>query len=108
VREVAREKEVAFIDLQALSAQFYEAIGKGNIQPAFATESESTHHSDWGSYEVAKCVVQGIVDLKLPLAKDLTADWAGYDPMKPDLLADFKVPGDPMPAAGGGTAPAGN
>ncbi len=106
VREVAEEDKVLLIDLQNISAQFYEALGPGKSQVAFANASEKTHHSDYGSYEIAKCVMQGIIDLKLPIAQSVTDDWKPFDPAKPDLFADFKLPPDPSP--GRAVTPAGN
>jgi lysophospholipase L1-like esterase len=97
VREVAEEDHVLLIDLQSISAQFYEALGPGKSQVAFANANEKTHHSDYGSYEIAKCVMQGIIDLKLPIAQSAVDDWKPFDPTKPDLFADFKLPPDPMP-----------
>jgi lysophospholipase L1-like esterase len=104
VRQVAEEQKVLLIDLQAISARFYEALGPGRAQVAFANASEKTHHSDYGGYEIAKCVAQGIVDLKLPLAGSLTEDWKPFDPAKPDLFTEFTLPPDP----GLGKTPAGN
>ncbi|MDP9173455.1 MAG: rhamnogalacturonan acetylesterase [Planctomycetota bacterium] len=95
VRELAKEQDVAFIDLQNISARFYEALGKANITPVFANAREGTHHSDYGSYEIAKCVVQGIIDDKLPLAASVVDDWKPFDPSHPDLLANFTLPPDP-------------
>jgi lysophospholipase L1-like esterase len=108
VREVVKAKECLFFDLNAKSAIFYETIGKANIQPAFANASEGTHHSDWGAYEIARCVMQGLIDLKVPIAQSVTDDWKPYDPAKPGLFADYKVPPDPMPGGRGGATPAGN
>ncbi len=106
VREVAREQNVTLIDLQSISAKFYEALGPGKSQVAFANASEKTHHSDYGSYEIAKCVLQGIVDTKLPLATGITEDFHPFDPNHPDDPADFLLPPDPFPSAD--RTPAGN
>ena len=108
VREVAEEDHVLFIDLQNISAKFYEALGPGKSQVAFANASEKTHHSDYGSYEIAKCVLQGVMDAKIPLATSISEDFKLFDPAKPDLFADFKLPLDPMPAGGRAATPAGN
>lgn len=95
VRRVAKEQNVALIDLQKMSAAFYEALGKGRAQVAFANEREQTHHSDYGSYEIAQCIVQGIIDNKLPLARSIVDGWKTFDPSHPALFADFKLPADP-------------
>ncbi|MBC7368643.1 MAG: rhamnogalacturonan acetylesterase [Undibacterium sp.] len=93
VRSVAREQKVALIDLNALSAQFYEALGPMQIGSAF---QDGTHHNNYGSYELAKCVVAGIRAAKLDLAQHLAADAIPFDPTKPDAVADFKMPASPQ------------
>src|SRR4051812_10555339 len=78
VRRVAREQNVALIDLHAMSKTLYEAVGPANARKLFAG-NDTTHHSDYGSYELAKCVVEGIRQSGLPLAKML-ADTPPFDP----------------------------
>lgn len=70
VRQVAREEGVGLVDLNAMSKVFYESLGKDKAPEAFAP-GDLTHHSDFGSYELAKCVVDGILQNQLPLAKYL-------------------------------------
>lgn len=91
VREIAREKSVPLIDLQSSSATFYEALGPERSHQAFATMQEGTHHNDYGSYEIAKCVLNGIKDAKLGLAKYIVDDFKGFDPAKPDPIDAFKM-----------------
>jgi lysophospholipase L1-like esterase len=98
VRLVAREKTVPLIDLQTMGAAFYESMGDAASHTAFATPKENTHHSDYGSYEIAQCVVQSIKDLKLPLAADIVDDFKGYDPSHPDRFEDFHIPHSPLNA----------
>ena len=43
-----------------------------------------------GAYEVAKCVIEGMKKAKLPIVKDLKADYINFDPSKPDKFKDFK------------------
>jgi lysophospholipase L1-like esterase len=92
VREVAREEGVAIIDLNAASVKLYRALGK-NLDLAF---QDGTHHNNYGSYELARCVVEGIKENKLALAKHLAADHAPFDPTRPDELANFHIPASPM------------
>jgi hypothetical protein len=66
VRELAKEDGVAIIDLHAMSKVFYAALGPENIDKAF---QDATHHNNYGSYELAKCVVEGIRRNELDLAK---------------------------------------
>jgi lysophospholipase L1-like esterase len=95
MKEVAKDKNVPLIDLNEMSMRFYEAIGPGpdKLDKLF---SDGTHHSDFGAYELAKCVVQGVIDQKLPIAASVIADWKTFDPAKPDPLAAFHMPVDPQ------------
>jgi len=94
VRQAAREENVALIDLNAMSKPFYEALGPTGAHAAFAGH-DTTHHSDYGSYELARCIVQGIKDGKLPLAEFLV-ETPKFDPAHPDAFASFDVPGEPL------------
>ena len=97
VRRAAREQGVALIDLNAMSKPYYEALGPRDAHLAFAG-NDTTHHSDFGSYELAKCVVEGIRRAKLPLTKYLV-ETPAFNPARPDPPAQFAVPLDPLPAA---------
>jgi lysophospholipase L1-like esterase len=92
VRLVAREKNVPLIDLQNMGAAFYEAMGPEGSHRAFANARENTHHNDYGSYEIAQCVLQGIRQNKLELAAFIVDDFKGFDPSHPDPIETFKVP----------------
>jgi len=85
------------IDLNAMSLKFYKALGPA-IGLAF---QDGTHHNNYGSYELAKCVVDGIQQNKLGLANHLAKDWSPFDPSKPDDVKTFYMPASPMrdPAA---------
>jgi lysophospholipase L1-like esterase len=101
MRQVAQEQHVPLIDLNAMSMTLFEAIGPDNLPKAFV---DGTHQNAYGSYELAKCVVNGIVALKLPWAQDLTDDWKPFDPAHPDPLETFRLPPDVQldPARPGG------
>lgn len=92
VREVAREGAVALIDLHAMSKVFYRALGT-NLNQAF---QDGTHHNSYGSYELARCVVEGIRENVPALAKFLGADADAFDPGKPDAPDQFKMAASPM------------
>ncbi len=99
-REAAKEEDVAMIDLNAMSKTLYEALGpKPSIQlfehNADASKFDGTHHSPYGAYELAKCVVVGIQQAKLDIAAHISKDFHGFDPAKPDALAQFDVPPSP-------------
>ena len=91
-REVAKEENCALIDLNAMSLVFYQALGT-NLDQAF---QDPTHHNNYGSYELAQCVVEGIKQAKLPLAKFIVDDFKGFDPSKPDAVANFEMPVSPV------------
>ena len=97
VRQAAKEEHVALIDLNAMSKTFYDALGQTDAHLAFAGK-DTTHHDNYGSYELAKCIVEGIRQNKLPVAKFLV-DMPPFDPAHPDPLARFDVPAEPPRAA---------
>jgi len=95
VRQVAREDSVPLIDLNAMSKRFYEALGPETSKLAFAP-NDGTHHNNYGSYELARCIVEGIRSNKLALAKYLVKDVPSFDPSHPDPIESFKVPPSPQ------------
>jgi lysophospholipase L1-like esterase len=92
VREVASEENVALIDLHAMSKVFYKALGAEKIGKAF---QDGTHHNNYGSYELAKCVIEGIKQNKLGLAKFIVDDFKDFDPAHPDPVETFEMPSSP-------------
>jgi lysophospholipase L1-like esterase len=97
VRQAAKEEKVPLIDLNAMSKSLYEAWGPELSKRAFAP-NDATHHNNYGSYELARCIVEGIRANKLGLVKYLTRDVAPFDPGKPDAIDSFKVPESPQRA----------
>jgi lysophospholipase L1-like esterase len=94
VRQVAEEETVPLIDLTAMSKTFYEALGPEKSRLAFK-EGDGTHHNNYGSYELAKCIVEGIKRNRLAIVKYLVNDAPAFDPARPDPLESFKVPPSP-------------
>lgn len=97
VRQLAREERVPMIDLHELSSKLYEAWGPEASKRSFAP-NDGTHHNNYGSYELAKCVVEGIRANKLGLMKYLATDLAAFDPSHPDSIDAFTVPASPQNA----------
>ena len=95
VRQVAAEERVPLIDLHALSATLYETLGPPKSETLFKT-GDGTHHNNYGAYELARCVVEGIRAGKLPLAKFLADDPAPFDPAHPDAVESFAIPPSPQ------------
>lgn len=94
VRKVAREERVVLIDLNQMSKVLYETWGPEKSVLAFK-EGDGTHHNNYGSYELAKCIVEGIRANKLALAKYLVSDVPRFDPSRPDSLDTFNIPPSP-------------
>jgi lysophospholipase L1-like esterase len=94
VRQAAREENVPLIDLNAMSKELYEALGKDGSGILFK-QGDGTHHDNYGAYELAKCIVEGIKENKLAIAKYLVKDVPAFDPGHPDAIATFDVPASP-------------
>ena len=96
VREIAAADQVALIDLDRMSTAFYEALGPEKCPLAFSNGGkDTTHHNNYGAYELAKCVAQGIRDAHMPLAEFLATDFTGFVPAHPDDPATFRLAPSP-------------
>jgi lysophospholipase L1-like esterase len=98
VRLVSKEQGVALIDLNAMSETLYEVLGPEAAKELFPTVNgriEATHHNDFGAYELAKCVVEGIKAQHLRVADRLLGDTPRFDPKNPDDVGRFDVPPSP-------------
>ncbi len=96
-RQAAHELGAAFIDLHAMSIRFYEALeahGPGYSRQAFAGQ-DNTHHNNYGSYELARCVAAALGRVDPVLAAALRPAFKDFDPVHPDELATFAVPPSP-------------
>ena len=96
-REAAAETGAALIDLNAQSKTLYEAFGETGSEHLFEhnadyLQKDATHHSPFGAYELAKLIIQGLIEAKLPIAQQVVDDWKRFDPAQPDPEADFRVP----------------
>ena len=98
VRQAAKEEKVSLIDLTEMSKHLYEALGKDGSGALFK-EGDGTHHNNYGSYQLAKCIVQAIRDQKLPLSKYLVKNLPKFDPKRPDAFAAFSIPASPAVTA---------
>ena len=92
VRLVAAELAVPLIDLHAMSRVFYQALGD-RLMTAF---QDGTHHNNYGSFELAKCVVEGIRISVPELAVKLRPEVKPFDPARPDPPEDFIYPPSPV------------
>jgi lysophospholipase L1-like esterase len=100
VRKICREEGVPLVDLNAMSKVLYEALGPGQAPAVFATgpsgKTDTTHQADYGSYELAQCVVQGIRAAVPDLAKYLAVDATHFNPAHPDPVATYDIPKEPV------------
>jgi lysophospholipase L1-like esterase len=108
VRVTAREHQVALIDLNAMSKTLWEALGVEESKKAFVhvpagtypgrneAISDNTHFSNYGAYQLARCVVEGIRKTDSELASYLLPDIPGYDPAQPDPVNTFDFPRSPF------------
>lgn len=104
MRQLAKEEDVMLVDLNAMSKTLYEALGVENSKKAFVHYpantfpnqdkplSDNTHFSPYGAYELAKCVVQSIVENNYEMAKFVVDDWVTFDPNIPDDYNNFFWP----------------
>ena len=101
MRQVAADQKVPLIDLNQMSLDLYTAIGPDNLNHTFV---DGTHQTDYGAYELAKCVITGLLANKIPFTQYLTDDWKPFDPTHPDPLTIITFPTDPQldPARPGG------
>lgn len=95
VRQAAKEEKVALIDLNAMSKPFYEALGPEKSKLAFK-EGDGTHHNNYGSYQLARAVVEGIKLAKLGITKYLVKDLPNFDPSHPPMPESFNLPPSPL------------
>jgi len=109
MREVAAQQHAVLIDLNAMSKALFEALGPEGTLRAFMhypaksfpnqneAISDDTHFNGYGAYELARCVVHGIRQAKLPLRKFLTNDLSDFNPAAPDSVDTFSLPATPIP-----------
>ena len=107
-REIAKATGTTLIDLNAMATRMFEAMGREGADRAFMKFkagsypgveqdiSDSTHFNNYGAYELARCIVRGIRENRLPLAQFLDASVPEFNPAQPDAFAMFSLPYTPM------------
>jgi hypothetical protein len=106
-RQVGAEEKVPVIDLNAMSLKLYAALGVEKSKAAFVhfpantfpgqdkALADDTHHSNYGGYELARCVVEGIRTTLPELAGRLAKGAGSFDPAKPDPIEKVNIPRSP-------------
>ncbi len=96
VRDVAQEMGITLVDLDARSVELYEALGVDDAPRAFNDNGkDSTHHNNYGAYQLAKAVVQELRDDQSPLASHIKMGLPDYDASQPDPVDTFTL--EPSP-----------
>jgi lysophospholipase L1-like esterase len=108
VRATAAETHTALIDLNAMSKTLFEAMGPEPAKKAFMhypidsfpnqekAIDDDTHFNSYGAYELARCIVHGIREANLPIARFLDKNIPGFDPAHPDPQSTFSLPFTPI------------
>ena len=107
VRQVGKEHGVPVLELHAMSLKLYRALGPANSKKAFVhfpagtfpgqarDLADDTHHSNYGAYQLARCLVQEIRE-KLPdLTRKLRRPDLSFDPSAPDAFHEVAIPNSP-------------
>ncbi len=106
-RKVAAEEKVALIDLNAMTTTLFNALGEEPSKKAFVhypansypgqdkALADNTHFNPYGAYEIAQCIILGIKEQKLGIAKYLVNDLPKFDPAKPDDVNNWHWPESP-------------
>lgn len=109
VRQLAQQEKIALIDLTHMSAILYEAWGEEDSKKAFVhypagtfpnqpkALADNTHFNTYGGTQIAKCILKGIIDNKLPIKKFLKPEYKkAFNPAQPDDFSSFHVPLSPF------------
>ncbi|MCW4462916.1 rhamnogalacturonan acetylesterase [Sphingomonas sp. BT-65] len=93
VRRVAREDDVALIDLTPMTIAFYEALGPGRAPLAFNDGGkDKTHHNNYGAYELARMVASRLGAAAPDIAQHVVPEARSYDPARPLPPEQFALP----------------
>lgn len=87
MRELAEQEHVALNDLYRMSDTLYEAAGAD----APKILADGTHSTAYGGYEFAVCIVTGIRQNKLDLARFIVSGFQNFDPTHPDSAATLNL-----------------
>jgi lysophospholipase L1-like esterase len=107
-KQVAKELNVPFIDLNAMTRILYESLGIDNSQKLFVIYpantfpgqekalNDNTHFNSYGAYELCKCIIEGIRANNLDIKKFLIKDLPVFNPANPDPFEKFSLPLSPQ------------
>lgn len=100
---VARREQVPLIDLHAMTRTLFEAMGVEESKRAFVhypvgtypgqsqAFADNTHFNPYGAYQIAKCVVEGLIEARIDFVSYLRPEYPrGYNPAHPDAVETFR------------------
>lgn len=102
MRWLAAKENIPLIDLNEMTRTFYEAMGVEESKKAFVHYpagtypnqtkdfADNTHFNPYGAYEIAKCIIEGMKKLNLPIIQYLREDYVTYNPAQPDDWNTFQ------------------
>lgn len=102
MRWLANKENVPLIDLNEMTRTFYEAMGVEASKKAFVHYpagtypnqekdfADNTHFNPYGAYEIAKCIIEGMKQLNLPIIEHLREDYTPFNPAQPDDWNTFQ------------------
>lgn len=108
VRLLAKEENVPLIDLNNMSKDLYEAWGVEGSKKAFVhypagtfpgqdkALEDNTHFNPYGGYQIARCIIKGIIDNRLAIQKYIKKEYRNYNPAYPDAFETFHIPLTPF------------
>ncbi len=108
MKSVSAAQGIDYLDLNAASISFIEALTPSNSKKAYcyfpantmpgqsAAVSDGTHWNGYGAYELAKWMATAVKKKNLSFAKFLADDHVEFDPAKPDPYASFGLPFSPL------------
>jgi lysophospholipase L1-like esterase len=97
-RAVAAQMKLPFIDLNAMSQQFYAALGPERSQAAHPLNHgrlDNTHHNNYGAMQLARLVALGLRQARVPVAVQLRDDLGAIEPGKPQPPEHFHLAASP-------------
>lgn len=108
IRWIAEREHLPVIDLQESTRVLFEALGEENSKMAYVHYpagtfpgqdkplADNTHFNPYGAYEIARCVVEGIIQSSLPIAQHLRDDYQPFLPSVPDSPEAFRWESSPF------------
>ncbi|MDV3459365.1 rhamnogalacturonan acetylesterase [Sphingomonas sp. HF-S4] len=93
MRKVAREDNIALVDLQPQTIALYEALGPDKAPSLFGADGkDATHHNNAGAWLLARAVASGVATQVPALAAHLKPGMRSFDAARPNLAETAIAP----------------